>query len=369
MLKPSKSSLAALLCAFTLAPLYPLPAHADVQSELEALEKRVDEQDKMIHNQQQEIGAQIEQVREQRKQIEALTRANAERTTATASARKKPPVQSATTQAGEPYAPPQQRTESSSAMTPTTAPSTEEPARPQIQALADQGGVLSPKGMLTYENTIEYTNTTRNLFTFNGVELAQVVLVGAISDSAARHQVVQETGRLRLGITNKLEGDVHVPYVYRNDGLTTTNTTTGSSAVSSLEGAGLGDIDAGLAYQLNKGNQGWPFLIGNVRYKANNADGPYDVPYNANNIATSLPTGTGFQTAEASITAIKISDPAVLFGNLGYVYDMSRKINRTFGTTQVGLVEPGDAINALVGMAFAINNETSFSLGQGYSVK
>jgi hypothetical protein len=214
---------------------------------------------------------------------------------------------------------------------------------------------------------MEYTNTTRNLFTFNGVELAQVVLVGAINANAVRHQIVQETGRLRLGVTNRLEFDVHVPYVYRNDALTNTSTTSGLVTQSSIEGADLGDIDTGIAYQMNNGTQGWPFLIGNLRYKANNADGPYDVPYDSNNIAKRLPTGTGFQTAEASVTAIKVSDPAVLFGNLGYVYDMSRDINRNFGTTYVGRVEPGDAINALIGVAFAINQQTSFSLGYKHS--
>lgn len=221
--------------------------------------------------------------------------------------------------------------------------------------------------MLTFENTLEYTNTTRNLFTFNGVQLAQVVLVGAITANSVTHQVVQEAARMRLGLTNRLEADVHVPYVYRNDKTTSTNTGTGTPTTSSVQGYDLGDVDAGLAYQMNNGDKGWPFLIGNLRYKANNADGPYDVPYNSANIATRLPTGTGFQTVEASVTAIKVSDPAVLFGNLGYVYDISRDINRNFNQTYIGTVNPGDAINALVGVAFAINQDTSFSLGYKHS--
>jgi len=232
--------------------------------------------------------------------------------------------------------------------------------------LANQGGVLSPPGTLSFENTVEYTNTTRNLFAFNGVELAQVVLVGGITASSARHQIVQETGRLRLGITNRLEADVHVPFVYRNDSLTNSVTTSGTTTTS-ISGADLGDIDIGLAYQLNDGTEGWPFLIGNLRYKANNADGPFDVPYDSNNIATRLPTGTGFQTVEGSVTAIKVSDPAVLFANLGYVYDVPRDIDRDFNGVTIGHVNPGDAINAMAGMGFAINQQTSFSLGYKHS--
>ncbi len=238
---------------------------------------------------------------------------------------------------------------------------------PQVEALADRGGVLSPKGRLSFENTLEYTNTTRNVFAFNGVALAQVVLVGGITANTARRQIVQETGRLRLGVTNRLEVDVHAPFVYRNDAITNTITTTGLSETKTIEGANLGDIDAGLAYQLNQGRAGWPFLIGNVRYKANNAEGPFDVPYDANNVAKRLPTGTGFQTIEGSLTAIKVSDPAVLFGNIGYVYDIPRDINRDFNGVYVGHVKPGDAVNGLVGLGFAINPDASFSLGYKHS--
>jgi hypothetical protein len=256
----------------------------------------------------------------------------------------------------------------SRAITTTPPPvETEDTMHPQVQALADEGGILSPRGMLTYENTLEYTNTTRNLFSFNGVELAQVVLVGAVNANNARHEVVQDTQRFRLGLTNRLEADVRVPFVYRNDAITNTTATTGLTTQTSEQGYNVGDIDTGLAYQLNDGKEGWPFLIGNLRYKANNADGPYDVPYDSNGLATRLPVGTGFNTVEASVTAIKVSDPAVLFGNLGYVYDMSRNVNRDINTTYIGRVEPGDAINALVGIAFAINPDTSFSLGYKHS--
>lgn len=246
---------------------------------------------------------------------------------------------------------------------PSAPPPSDEGMRPQVDALANQGGVLSREGVLTFENAIEYTNTTRNLFAFNGVQLAEVVLVGGITASAARHQVIQESARFRLGLTDRLEADVRFPFVYRNDALTDSV----SSVTTSIEGANLGDIDVGLAYQLNDGIQGWPFLVGNMRYKANNADGPFDVPYDSNNIAKRLPTGTGFQTVEASLTAIKVSDPAVLFGNIGYVYNVPRDINRDFNSVYVGHVSPGDAINALVGMGFAINQDLSFSMGYKHS--
>ena len=164
-----------------------------------------------------------------------------------------------------------------------------------------------------------------------------------------------------------MEADIHAPFVYRNDAITETNTSTSATTKSSLEGANLGDIDAGVSYQLNDGTGGLPFFIGNLRYKANNADGPFDVGYDSNNVAKNLPTGTGFQTVEASVTAIKVSDPAVLFGNLGYVYDVARDIDRDFGNTRIKDVSPGDAINASFGVGFAMNQDLSLSLGYKHS--
>ncbi len=338
------------LCVLSLAIVSP-PARADVQSDLVRLEKLINEQGKLIEQQRTLLKAQAKEINDQKKRLDSVAQAAPTKKVASASAYEPRKVPSDATPPAASYG----------------YYDEEENARPQVYALANQGGILSRPGSLTFENTIEYTNTTRNLFAFNGVELAQVVLVGGITATSARHQIVQETGRLRLGLTDRLEADIHVPFVYRNDNLTNTVTATGATQTTSLEGANIGDIDLGLAYQMNDGKQGRPFLIGNLRYKANNADGPFDVPYDANNVATRLPTGSGFQTVEASLTAIKVSDPAVLYTNVGYVYDVPRDINRDFNGVTIGHVNPGDAVNALIGMGFSINQDTSFSLGYKHS--
>lgn len=246
------------------------------------------------------------------------------------------------------------------------APSKEE-KRPEIAVLPDAGGVLTPKGVLMYENALEYVNTTNNVFTFNGVQVAEVVFIGVTNATTAKRQVVQDSNRFRLGLTNQLEADFRVPYVYRSDTTSETNTSSNITTRSRIEGNGLGDIDGGLAYQVNKGKEGWPFLVTNLRYKANNAKGPFDVPYDANSMATQLPTGTGFHAVEGSLTAIKVSDPAVLFSNLGYVHNFDRTIDKTFGNTRVLDVSPGSAINASAGLGFSINPETSLTLGYKHS--
>lgn len=242
-----------------------------------------------------------------------------------------------------------------------------ETTRPEVPVLANAGGVLTPKGVLMYENTLEYLNTTSNVFTFDGVKVAELVFIGVTNATTATRQVLQDSNRFRLGLTDRLEADVRVPYVYRNDRNTDTDTNTNVTTKTTIEGDGIGDIDGGIAYQFNDAKDGWPFLVGNLRYKANNADGPFDVTYNASNVATELPTGTGFHSVEASLTAIKVSDPAVLFGNLGYVYNAERSIDKTFGNTRILDVNPGDAINASAGFGFSVNKDLSFTLGYKHS--
>jgi hypothetical protein len=240
-----------------------------------------------------------------------------------------------------------------------------ENVRPEINALPDTGGVLTPKGTLMYEQSFDYSNTSNNVFTFQGVQVAEVVLVGVINATSSRRQVVQTSSRVRLGLTDRMEMDVRMPLAYRNDATTTTNS--GVTTKKTVEGHGFGDIDAGLSYQLNQGQDGWPFLVGNLRYKHDNAKGPFEVPFNSSNIATELPTGSGFKSVEASVTAINVSDPAVMFANIGYVLNISEDVNKTFGSTRITTVDPGDAINASLGMGFSINPETSFTLGYKHS--
>jgi hypothetical protein len=320
---------------------------------LESLEKLVKSQQKELDEQNRKISAQDEELKSAKKK--------------TVSAEAAPEAKGANP------APTPSRKPVVVASESTTVPGTsiqgpaksEQEERPEINVLPDAGGVLTPKGVLMYENSAEYTNTTSNLFSFNGVQLAQAVLVGAISASSARRQVIQDSSRFRMGLTNRLEADVRVPYIYRNDATTTTSS--GSSSKAAIEGHGLGDIDMGLAYQLNRGLGGWPFFVGNLRYKSTTGDGPYDVPFDANNISTRLPLGTGFNSVEGSLTAIKVTDPAVLFGNLGYVQSIGEDINKNFNDTHIGKVSPGPVVNASGGLGFSINQDSSFTLGYKHS--
>jgi hypothetical protein len=369
--------LSALLVGTFLCPVAPAgAADVDFQNLKKSLEEQqsvIKQQQKMLDEQFKKLAAQEKEIAKHRARLEALVRKvdsglTAKTTVAEAKieTKKNPEVlevaaveEKASTLAG-------MRGTGTGAGTPIAAPAKAE-KRPEIPVLPDAGGVLTPKGVLMYENSLEYVNTTNNVYTFNGVQVAEVVFVGVTNASTAKRQIVQDSNRFRLGLTNRMEADVRFPFVYRNDTTTETNTTTSTTERTRISGKGLGDIDMGLSYQVNRGQNGWPFLVANMRYKMNNADGPFDVPYNADSVATRLPTGTGFHSLEGSMTLIKVSDPAVLFTNLGFVHNFDTDVNKTFGDTNVLDVSPGDAINLSAGMGFSINPETSFTLGYKHS--
>ncbi|MGH9957681.1 MAG: transporter, partial [Pyrinomonadaceae bacterium] len=181
--------------------------------------------------------------------------------------------------------------------------------------------------------------------------------------------------------TNRLELEAKVPYVYRSDNLSVTIPTLPRDPQSGeppeiargLNGDGLGDIELALHYQINRGLNGWPFFVGNVRWKSDTGEGPFDVDRDAFGVETELPTGSGFHSLEPSVTVLYPSDPAVFFANIGYLLNMEDDIDMTFVTqidapsgeeTQtIGTVDPGDVFRFSFGMGYALNERSSFTLG------
>ncbi len=68
-----------------------------------------------------------------------------------------------------------------------------------------------------------------------------------------------------------------------------------------------------------------------------------------------LPTGSGLWSISNSLSFVKTADPAILFANLGYTYNVEgsfRDISASDGN-QPGDVQLGDSIFYGLGMAFA----------------
>ncbi|MGF1623596.1 MAG: transporter [Alphaproteobacteria bacterium] len=246
-----------------------------------------------------------------------------------------------------------------------TPPPDAPPTRPEVQALAEQGGVLTRRGGWVVEPSLEFIHSSQNRLVFRGASIIDAVLLGVIEASDADRDTLTSALNVRYGITDDLEAEVRLPFVYRSDRVTNlvSRTTGDLSRTTSTTGYGLGDIEAALHYQINEGRDDWPVFVGNLRVKSTTGLGPFEVDRDTDGIETELATGSGFWAVEPSITAIYPTSPAVLFGNLSYTYNMPAGVNRTIGDAFVGDVDPGDAIGINLGMGFGINENTSFSLG------
>jgi hypothetical protein len=250
---------------------------------------------------------------------------------------------------------------------------TSDPRLPGLQVPPELGGVLTPKGQVLIEPSIQFSNSQVNRFNFNGVEILETFLVGLVEAEDADRDLFSAAVTGRWGVTNRLELEAKVPYIYRNDTVSTRvvnledESGEAPAVERELDGDGIGDVEAAVHYQLNQGSGGWPFFVYNLRYKSNTGTGPFEVDRDATGVETELSTGSGFHAIEPSMTVLYPSDPAVLFANVGYLINIKEDVNKTFATTDgertIGEVDPGDALRVSFGMGYAVNERTSLTLG------
>jgi hypothetical protein len=257
-----------------------------------------------------------------------------------------------------------------------------------IPALADRGGVLTPRGTLVADTSTSYTHTSVNRFFFEGVELVDAVLIGDFqAEDIDRNSVSQSFGA-RYGLTNRLEISTGISFIARSDReVNTALVTSDPNRVLQNDGAGFGDIDFGIQYQINKPSNGSPFFVANLRGKTVSGKGPFDVKRNLQTgLETELPTGSGFWGFEPSVSVIWPSDPAVLYANLGYRVNLKRSVNKLIQdrfeepsdpnagpvstrrtTIFINDVDPGDSLSASFGVGFGLNDQISMSLGYSHT--
>jgi hypothetical protein len=240
-------------------------------------------------------------------------------------------------------------------------------APPIVAALPEGQGVLTPKGRLVIDPSFEYSRSSSNRLVYRGVEIVTGIQVGLIEANDADRDTIVGSVAARYGLSRRLEAEVRVPYVYRFDRiLTLAQRDTTISRQQELDGHSLGDVEASLRYQLNKGARGNPIFVAGLRAKSDTGTGPFDVARDEFGIASELPTGSGFWGISPSLSVMYPTDPVVLFGSLSYLYNAERNVDKDIGGARIGNVDPGDSIGAGMGFGFALNDRFSYSLGYSH---
>jgi hypothetical protein len=243
-----------------------------------------------------------------------------------------------------------------------------------VGALFGEPTILTPRGRFVFEPSLQYSYYSTDRVSIVGYTILPALVIGLIDVRTVKRNTWIAAATLRYGLTNRLEIEAKVPYVYRNDDTLSRPVNLEPSAESKLfnaDGNGLGDIELAARYQLNLPRGNDPFYIAGLRFKARNGTDPFEVDYSSDTTSanafgtfqTELPTGSGFYSVQPSLSAVLAADPAVFYGGINYLWNMERDVDKNVGGTFVGEVDPGDSIGINLGMGLGLNERSSFSLG------
>lgn len=248
----------------------------------------------------------------------------------------------------------------------------EKPKRVQTVAdILEQPGVLTPKGSFVLDTSLSYTQNSSNSVSVVGYTVLPSLIVGLIRASDIDRTTITLGLTGRYGITNRLEVEARIPWVYRTDSISERDLNSGSNQATlrTVDGNDIGDIEAAFKYQINMKDA--PYWIGSLRFKSTTGKSPYDVPINSLNDFEELPTGSGFPSIEPGITMIMPIDPAVIFMNFSYIWNIKDDVEVDITipdddegeNIRVDTIDLGDTIGFSAGMGFAVNPKFSFSIG------
>jgi hypothetical protein len=263
---------------------------------------------------------------------------------------------------------------------PISGPSAEEQQTRQVvetaPTLSTVGGVLTPKGQIVIDPSIEYDYWSQNQLGVNGFQIIPGITFGNIFVTRFEQNITTAAVTIRGGVTDRLELNAKIPYVY-NAGSTSSLIPLGTSAQLlsvSANGADLGDIQFGASYQFNSGESGWPIFVGNFLFKTVTGISPFEVPIitvndpNGQFLAGTprqLATGTGFYALTPSVTVLLPTAPGVLFANLQLQHNLARTQpiqDRAGGPATPVNLQPGESPAITFGIGFALNDRAALTL-------
>ena len=263
---------------------------------------------------------------------------------------------------------------------------------PEIAQIFDQPGVLTPRGTLVLEPSLQTGYYSNDRVALIGYTVIPAILIGLIDVRQVKTTSLSVGLAARYGLANRFELELKVPYMYIRGDTVSREIFTGSAqdSVFSADGSGLGDIEMTARYQLPNKGADRPFYVLWLRYKSRTGEDLFEVTTDcvtrcvANATGTGLPlelpTGSGFASVQPGVTWLYASDPVVFFGSLSYLHNFARKdVSRTTltgapegfpqtTTEYLGEVDAGDIIGFNVGVGLALNERAAISIGYDHNI-
>ncbi len=213
------------------------------------------------------------------------------------------------------------------------------------RTLIDRGGLLLPFRSFEVEPSFTYIHSSRDSIVIDGFTILPVLVVGDIFSERIRRDAFLGATTMRFGLPWDSQFELRMPYGYQLD-----RALSADNQERSQGEFGVGDIELAVSHQLLR-SRGWtPDLLGSVRWKSTTGDDPFDAE-NADRPVF----GTGFHSVDFGLTAVKVSDPVVFFGGVNYTLNLPS--DKSFGR-----LDPGDSYGFQLGLALALNLDTSVNV-------
>ena len=254
---------------------------------------------------------------------------------------------------------------------------------PEVAPIFEEPGVLTPRGKYVLEPALQFGYSSSNRVALVGYTIIPALLIGVVDVREVKRNSSTSSMTVRRGITNRLELELKVPYVYRSDATVSREIFTGTAVerVFETSGKAIGDIELAGRYQINDGGADNAYFIGGLRFKSRTGRDPFEVVTDCTTrcvgnatgtgLPLDLPTGSGFYSLQPSLTWLLPSDPGVFFGTFSYLHNVKRDhVSRSVLSGEqeaLGQIKPGDVFGVNFGMGLALNDKASLSLGYDHN--
>jgi hypothetical protein len=176
------------------------------------------------------------------------------------------------------------------------------------------------------------------------------LVVGDIFSQRINRDDFLQSLQLTAGLPWDSQIDLSVPY-----GFERTRTLNADSSETDTGKSGLGDVQLTLSHQFLHAHGSWPDLMASLRWKTDTGLDPY-----SSGAQSEVALGTGFNSYQASMTAVKVNDPLVFYTGVSYTWTAAR-------VQPIGKVAPADTLGLQLGMTLALNLDASIYFGYSQS--
>jgi len=222
----------------------------------------------------------------------------------------------------------------------------------------------------------EYAHFDQSQLVLNGFLALDAIFLGDISIDEIESDIFKTSVVARWGFSDRVQLSLDIPYIYRETTARSGGAELGSRLVTetSIDDSNLGDISLGMSYHLVAETKDWPDIVLNVSVTAPTGKEPYGIDLIADpdgdntnlHISDELPTGSGLWSLSTGLSFLTTTDPAILFANIAYTHYFEKNFSDLGSTpgapNEPGEVKLGDSIQIGLGIAFAINERTSYSM-------